>query len=206
MNKYKIVSLVLAIALLASLVVVVKQSKSPVPVDRTAAVFENIYARKSVRDYTERSPTAGQIDSLLRAAMAAPTARDRRPWRFVVVDNEVILDSLGYQLPYAAMTSKAPVAIVVCGELSPGVPVEHEMWMQDCSAATENLLLAAEAMGLGAVWTGVYPYEDRMAVVKRLLRLPDNVIPLNVIPVGYPAGNTAAKKKYDKKNIHFNAW
>ena len=206
MNRYKIVSLVLAFALLASLVVVVKQSHSTPESDPAAAVLGNIHARRSGRAYTDRQVAPETIDTLLRAAMAAPTARDRRPWRFVVVDDRRLLDSLGAQLPYAAMLLGAPAAVVVCGQLTAGVDPAEEMWMQDCAAATENLLLAAQAVGLGAVWTGVYPYADRVALVSRLLRLPPDVVPLNVIPIGYPGERTEPKQKFDRKNIHHNGW
>lgn len=206
MNRYKIVSLVLAFALLASLVVVVKQSHDTPEADPVDAVLGNIHARRSVRAYADRQVTPETIDTLLRAAMAAPTARDRRPWRFVVVDDRSLLDSLGAQLPYAGMLLGAPAAIAVCGQLTEGVDPAEEMWMQDCAAATENLLLAAQAIGLGAVWTGVYPYADRVALVSRLLRLPPDVVPLNVIPIGYPGEETEPKKKFDRKNIHHNGW
>lgn len=206
MNRYKIVSLVLAFALLASLVVVVKQSHDTPEADPVGAVLGNIHARRSVRAYADRQVTPETIDTLLRAAMAAPTARDRRPWRFVVVDDRRLLDSLGAQLPYAGMLLGAPAAIAVCGQLTEGVDPAEEMWMQDCAAATENLLLAAQAIGLGAVWTGVYPYADRVALVSRLLRLPPDVVPLNVIPIGYPGERTEPKQKFDRKNIHHNGW
>lgn len=206
MNRYKIVSLVLAFALLASLVVVVKQSHDTPEADPVGAVLSNIHARRSVRAYADRQVAPETIDTLLRAAMAAPTARDRRPWRFVVVDDRSLLDSLGAQLPYAGMLLGAPAAIAVCGQLTEGVDPAEEMWMQDCAAATENLLLAAQAIGLGAVWTGVYPYADRVALVSRLLRLPPDVVPLNVIPIGYPGEKTEPKKKFDRKNIHHNGW
>lgn len=205
MNKYKIVSFVLAFALLATLIVVVKQSQAPAS-DPLAIVLDNIHSRRSVRAYTQREVTPGTLDTLMRAAMAAPSAVDRRPWRFVVVRDAALLDSMGAKLPYAGMVGGAPVAVVICGQLAKNVAPEEQSWMLDCSAATENLLLAAQAMGLGAVWTGVYPYADRVAVVSRLLDLPPDVIPLNVIPIGYPAEDPAPKQKYDRQNIHEGRW
>ena len=167
MNKYKIVSLLLAFALLASLVRLVyvsqAQADAPAAPGKSEVVFQNILNRKSVRAYTDRAVSREQLDTLLRAAMAAPTGRDMRPWKFVVIDNKEALAALSEQLPYAKMLPEAAAAIVVCGDLSvtddKGQPSTN--WTFDCSAATENLLLAAEAMGLGAVWTGVYPYEER---------------------------------------------
>lgn len=212
MNKYKIVSLLLAFALLASLVRLVYVSQAQA--DATAAsgrsevVFQNILNRKSVRAYTDRAVSREQLDTLLRAAMAAPTGRDMRPWKFVVIDDKEALAALSEQLPYAKMLPEAAAAIVVCGDLSvtddKGQPSTN--WTFDCSAATENLLLAAEAMGLGAVWTGVYPYEERQTAVSQALQLPEHIIPLNLIPIGYPKGDPQPKDKYNADNVHFNGW
>lgn len=208
MNRYKIVSAVLAVALLASLArLAVRMNEAP-EVDKKAVVLENIFARKSVRSYTDQPVSREQLDTLVRAAMAAPSGRDMRPWKFVVVDDAAVMDSLSRQLPYAKMLQEAAAAIVVCGDMSivdkSGNPSVN--WQFDCSAATQNLLLAAEAMGLGAVWTGVHPYEDRLAAVKRALILPDYIIPLNVIPIGYPKGEALPKDKYAAENIHYNGW
>ena len=195
MNRYKIVSAVLAVALLASLARLAVRMNEVPEVDKKAVVLENIFARKSVRSYTDQPVSREQLDTLVRAAMAAPSGRDMRPWKFVVVDDAAVMDSLSRQLPYAKMLQEAAAAIVVCGDMSivdkSGNPSVN--WQFDCSAATQNLLLAAEAMGLGAVWTGVHPYEDRLAAVKRALILPEHIIPLNVIPIGYPKGEALPK-------------
>lgn len=212
MNKYKIVSLLLAFALLASLVRLVyvsqAQADAPVAPGKSEVVFQNILNRKSVRAYTDRAVSREQLDTLLRAAMAAPTGRDMRPWKFVVIDDKEALAALSEQLPYAKMLPEAAAAIVVCGDLSvtddKGQPSTN--WTFDCSAATENLLLAAEAMGLGAVWTGVYPYEERQTAVSQALQLPEHIIPLNLIPIGYPKGDPQPKDKYNADNVHFNGW
>lgn len=212
MNKYKIVSLLLAFALLASLVRLVyvsqTQTDAPAAPGKSEVVFQNILNRKSVRAYTDRAVSREQLDTLLRAAMAAPTGRDMRPWKFVVIDDKDALAALAGQLPYAKMLPEAAAAIVVCGDLSvtddKGKPSTN--WTFDCSAATENLLLAAEAMGLGAVWTGVYPYEERQTAVSQALQLPEHIIPLNLIPIGYPKGDPQPKDKYDADNVHFNGW
>ena len=212
MNKYKIVSLLLAFALLASLVRLVyvsqTQTDAPATPGKSEVVFQNILNRKSVRSYTDRAVSREQLDTLLRAAMAAPTGRDMRPWKFVVIDDKEALAKLAGQLPYAKMLPEAAAAIVVCGDLSvtedKGKPSTN--WTFDCSAATENLLLAAEAMGLGAVWTGVYPYEERQTAVSQALQLPEHIIPLNLIPIGYPKGDPQPKDKYDADNVHFNGW
>jgi len=208
MNRYKIVSLVLAMALVAALVRLVADAGSAAPADPKAIVLENIMSRKSVRSYTEQPVGRAQLDTLVRAAMAAPSGRDMRPWKFIVVDDRAALDSLSTRLPYAKMLGEARAAIIVCGDMgvtdAEGKPSTN--WAFDCSAATENLLLAAEAMGLGAVWTGVYPYEERLRAVKAALALPENIVPLNVIPIGYPKGDPQPKDKFDAANIRYNRW
>ena len=156
-----------------------------------------ILSRKSVRKYSEQPVTDEQVDTLLRAAMAAPTGKNVRPWEFVVVRNREVLDAMAEALPYAKMLTQANVAIVVCGDAE-----KSAYWYVDCSAATQNILLAAENMGLGAVWTATYPYEDRMDVCKKALNLPDNILSLCVIPVGYPAKPFQPMDKYDATKIH----
>lgn len=210
-NKYKLICIVLSIALLASMtrLIVLLNSQSTSPAQQKAdVVMTNILQRKSVRSYTDRPVTKSQLDTLVRAAMAAPTGRDMRPWKFIIINDRQAMKSLADQLPYAKMLAEAQAAVVVCGDLSildkEGKPSTN--WMFDCSAATENLLLQAEAMGLGAVWTAAYPYEERLTAVKQALQLPDHIVPLNVIPIGYPKGDTQPKDKYDANNIHYNAW
>jgi len=145
---------------------------------------------------------AEKIELLIRAGMAAPSSRDRRPWEFIVVTDRLILDEMGEKLPFARMLKETKQAIVVCGDTT----LSDNAWFLDCSAASQNILLAAESMGLGAVWTAAYPYEDRIESVRNVLQLPDHIIPLNVIPVGYPIGNEQPKDKYDKARIHYNGW
>ena len=166
-----------------------------------------IMTRKSVRQFANREVSAETIETLLKAGMAAPSAMNKQPWKFVVVQDKQLLKTLADTMPNIRTTT-APLAIVVCGDMSivdkSGNPSVN--WQFDCSAATQNLLLAAEAMGLGAVWTGVHPYEDRLAAVKRALILPEHIIPLNVIPIGYPKGEALPKDKYAAENIHYNGW
>lgn len=212
MNKYKIISIVLTVALLATmarlLTVTHNQTEAPSSGTTAQVVMANILQRKSVRSYTNAPVSREQIDTLLRAAMAAPTGKDMRPWKFVVVNDPEAMKSLAAELPKAKMLQEAPIAIAVCGDLSVTDKdgKSSTNWTFDCSAATENLLLAAEAMGLGAVWTGVYPYDERLEAVKRALNLPDHIIPLALIPVGHPKGDPQPKDKYDAANIHFNQW
>lgn len=209
MNKYKIVSIVLSVALLVHIVrlawVFVAPSSGDGVSSASQTVLHNILQRKSVRAYTDRAVSHEQLDTLIRAAMAAPTGRDMRPWHFIVLEGRQQLSPLAEQLPYAKMLAEAQAAVVVCGDMSvtdkEGNPSRN--WTFDCSAATENLLLQAESMGLGAVWTGVYPYDERLEAVKQALHLPDHLIPLNVIPIGYPKGDPQPKDKYDPAKVEY---
>ena len=169
--------------------------------------LEIIHQRKSVRNYTDQKVGKDLLEKLVKAGMAAPTAVNKQPWAFITIDDRATLDSLGNGLPYAKMLKKAKAAIVVCGDLTKALEGwEQEFWIQDCSAASQNILLAAEAMGLGAVWTAAYPAEDRMATVRNVLQLPDHIIPLNVIPIGYPTGAEKPKDKWKAENLHWNKW
>ena len=169
------------------------------PVLKTKAVLENIAARKSVRKSLKKEVEEEKITAMLKAGMAAPSGMDRRPWEFVVVTDRAALDSMAAGLPYAKMLTQAPMAIVVCGDST-----RSSYWYVDCSAVTQNVLLAAEALGLGAVWTAAYPYEDRIGIVRKYTNMPEQIVPLCIIPVGYPDGPQKAKDKYDESKIHRN--
>ncbi len=170
------------------------------------AVLENIHSRKSVRQYTAEPVSQEDIETLLRAAMAAPSAVNFQPWRFVVLNEREQLDALAEHLPFAKMITQAPLAIVVCGETLWMGGNENPFWAQDCSAATQNLLLAAEAIGLGAVWTAAYPDAERCKAISEALGLPSTVQPLCVVPVGHPAGEDQPKDKWKPENIHYGRW
>ncbi|HKL72494.1 MAG TPA: nitroreductase family protein [Marinilabiliaceae bacterium] len=164
--------------------------------------LEVIHNRKSVRHFTDQPVSKEQIETLLKAGMAAPSAANRQPWVFYVVTKREILDELSQQLPYAKMLSQTHTAIVVCGDMEKAGNLKDKgYWVQDCSAATENILLAAESIGLGAVWTASYPYDDRTETVSNALNLPENHVPLNVIPIGYPTGEDIPKNKWKPENI-----
>lgn len=171
----------------------------------TGSAMQNILTRTSIRAYTDRAVSREQIDTLLRAAMSAPTARNQQPWQFVVVNRRDVLQSLAALFPSTRMTAQAQAAVVVCGDMGKALPGDGQAyWIQDCSAATENLLLAAHAMGLGAVWCGVYPIADRVAGVRRVLQLPDSIMPLNIIPIGWPAEQPQPKNKWRPERVHYN--
>jgi nitroreductase len=171
----------------------------------TQVVLNAIHGRTSIRAYQEQAVPDHMVEQLLRAAMAAPSSRNVQPWEFYVVTKRDVLDSLARDLPFAKMLAGAPLAIVVAGNTEKGSPNEEQVynWVMDCSAASQNLLLAAHAMGLGAVWTGVWPYRDRVEAVRRHLDIPDHILPLNVIPVGYPEGEQEPKDKWDEGKVRY---
>jgi nitroreductase len=166
-------------------------------------VFSVIHHRKSVRNFENKSISAVMVETILKAAMAAPSARNVQPWQFYVVTNRAILYQLAEKLPYAKMLVQVPMAIIVAGDTHLGNPNQEQgfNWALDCAAATQNLLLAVEAIGLGAVWTAAWPYQQRIDAVKSVISMPENIIPLNVIPIGYGAGNEKPKDKWDPAKI-----
>lgn len=200
-----IVVVVLSVRLASDKATVDKSADAQPSVNAEQAVLDNIATRTSVRDYEARPVEKEKIEKMLRAAMAAPTAMNKQPWHFVVVDQRNVLDALAGANPYAKMLKKATLAIVVCGNTDKMIEGGgRDFWIQDASAATENLLLAAHAMGLGAVWTGAYPSEERCISISKVLLLPDNLIPLNMIVVGYPAEQPQPKQKFKEENVSYN--
>ena len=194
-------------SLLVALAALTLMNACTTPTTNTAdAVLENIHARKSVRQFTDEPVSQEHIETMLKAAMAAPTAVNYQPWRFVVITERARLDAMAEVLPYAKMLKQAPLAIVVCGETTWFEGRENTYWQQDCSAATQNILLAAEALGLGAVWTGVYPNMDLARPLAEFLGLPGNVQPLCCIPIGHHDGTTQPKDKWKPENIHYGKW
>jgi nitroreductase len=163
-----------------------------------------ILTRRSIRKYTSRPVPEELVIQLLRAAMAAPSARNQQPWHFVVVRDRELLEAIAGSTPYSGMTRDAQLAVVVCGDLS--IDKDSGFWVQDCSAATENLLIAANALELGAVWLGFYPREERVAFMRRLLGVPAHIIPFAVVPVGYPAEQPAPSDRFDARRIHLDRW
>lgn len=171
-------------------------------------VFETIRERTSIRRFDPSVEIPEEtLERILRAGMCAPSAMDKRPWEFVVVRDPAQLKALGDALPYSRVGNGARAAVVVCGNLDNGLAGRgKEYWIHDCSAASMNVLLAAKALGLGAVWTGVFPGEDRVSAVRRILAIPDGYMPLNVIPLGAPAENPKPKDKWSPEKIHHDRW
>ena len=162
-----------------------------------------IFSRRSIRRFTAEKVSENQIKLLLEAAMAAPTAMNLQPWHFVVVEDPKQLVGLRKILPFGKMT--VPLAISVCGNLGTMKRlVTERFWVQDCSAATQNLLLAANALGLGAVWCGVHPINRLESSVRAILNLPETVVPLNVVYIGHPSEEKPARTQFDLSKISHN--
>ena len=175
--------------------VVKEQSKAEI-------VLENIKNRKSVREYIPNKAVSEEnVDALLKAGMAAPSGMNKQPWEILVINERAILDKLAEGLPYGKMLAHAPMAIIVCGDTT-----KSSYWYLDCSLVSQNILLAAEALDLGALWTAAYPYEDRISVIKNVINLPEHIVPLNVIPVGHPQGEYKPKDKWDETKVLKNKW
>ena len=166
----------------------------------------NLFARRSIRRFTDQPVDAEQIDMLLKAAMAAPSANNSKPWHFVVVTDSGTRGALARAHPYARMVVQSPVCIVPCGEPRLSRGSRSEFWVQDVSAATENILLAATGLGLGAVWCGVHPVEKRVDAVRRVLGLPERVVPFALIAVGHPAEQKEPRTQYDAGRVHNERW
>ena len=209
-----IMKLIAKLAMVAAVICAAACGQAPASSEPSA--LDVIMSRKSVRSYTDQNVTEAQVETILKAAMAAPTGMNMQPWRFVVVRDQAVKDVLAG--PRGGMIAQAPVVIVVCGETTfmrrpfgapedaEPVATENGNWTADCAAATENLLLAVEAMGLGACWTACYPYPDRMEPTREVLGLPDNVSPYCIVPMGYPAGDDQPKDKWKPENIHYDKW
>jgi nitroreductase len=165
-------------------------------------LIDLMFARRSIREYTNQKVSEKDIKTMLEAAMAAPSASNLKPWHFIVVTDREILDNLAEAHPYSKTLVRAPLCIVVCGDTK----ISPLFWVHDCSLATENLLLAITALGLGAVWLGVHPSEERINSIRKVLSIPENIIPLNLIPIGHPAEQKESRTQYDEQRVHREQW
>lgn len=163
-----------------------------------------IATRRSMRAFTDEPVSDALVKTIIRAAMLAPSAGNQQPWHFVIVRDRQKLDAIPDFHPYAAMIKKAPLAIVVCGD--PENKKWPEFWVQDCSAAVQNLLLAARDVGLGTVWTGVYPLEERMRGARALFALPEHILPFAIIPVGWPGAEFKEVDRFNDLLVHQESW
>lgn len=211
MKNYQAITLILALALLFTSYTLFDLRKeldeAPQSIASTKdAVLANIFSRKSVRKYTDQPVSQDDLIMLMKAGMAAPTAMDKRPWQFVAITDRGIMMDLRKELKWATGLDGSPAAIVVCGDLSKMDGAPQDFWITDTCAATQNILLAAEAMDLGAVWCSLYPGAERMDHARKVLNLPDHLMPMCVIPIGHPTGIEQPKEKFDATNIHWDRW
>ena len=168
-------------------------------------ILETIYSRRSIRIYDRKKLEKETITNLLKAAMAAPSASNSRPWEFVVVTDEAKINLLRSKIKYG--NYNAPAIIIICSNLAIAQNESaYKYWVQDCSAAAENLLLAAAGLGLGTCWVASYPKEDIINLLRETLGIPDDVVPLNLIYVGYPAEEKAPRTQYDETRIHWEKY
>ncbi len=164
--------------------------------------LEVLFTRRSIRKYTNEPVTEENLKTILEAGMNAPSANNRQPWHFVVVDDRAKLNAIMEVHPYSRMLAEAPIAIVVCGDSK----ISASYWPQDCAAATENILLAARALDLGTVWMGVYPGEERVNDIQALFNLPQHIQPLAIIALGHPAEEKGRVDRYKAERVHKNGW
>jgi nitroreductase len=166
--------------------------------------IESIFTRRSIRKYLDKPVPEELVQKLLAAAMQAPSARNQQAWQFVVIDDRATLSKVPEIMPNAAMAADAPLAILVCGDL--GLEKSAGYWVVDCAAAAENILLAAHALGLGAVWTGVYPRQPRMDGLKRLVGLPEKIVAHSLVVIGYPDEQVPAVDRFRADRVRRNQW
>jgi len=166
--------------------------------------LQAIKTRRSIRKFLDKPISSEIVRELLEAAMFAPSAGNEQPWQFIVLDDRKFLDEVPRICPTASMCRQSTLAILVCGDST--LEKYPEFWIQDCSAAVENLLLAAHALGLGAVWAGVHPMKDRVEGFRKRLFLPEEITPFALVALGYPNEVPAAPQRYKEERVHYNGW
>ena len=166
--------------------------------------METIFKRRSIRKYTVAPVTDEMVRKILAAGMQAPSAGNQQPWHFMVFKDKNVLKELSGFSPYCKMMNDAPVSILVCGDLS--LEVHKGYWVQDCSAAVQNMLLEVVHLGLGSVWLGVYPREDRVAFLQKSLSLPAPIIPFAMLPIGHSAQELSPADRYNQSRVHYERW
>jgi len=166
--------------------------------------IEAILTRRSIRKYTGKPVSDSDIKTLMECAMAAPSADNQQPWHYVVVDDREVLNGIAGAHPHAQMCKDAALAVVVCGDA--GITKFPDYWPQDCAAATQNILVAARALGLGTCWCGVYPSQKHVPALRELLGIPEQVTPFSLIAVGHPAEQKPPGNRYDAARVHMNRW
>ncbi len=185
------------ILILATIMITITSCKEN-QASKADAVLDAIATRTSIRSFTDREVSDEIVEKLLRAGMAAPSGMNMQPWEFIVIKDRAVLDELADKLPYAKMLYQSPLAFVVCAQ------TRSPYWAYDTSAAIENVLIAAHAFGLGAVWTD--GMNEKAPLVRETLGIPESVYPIGVLPIGYPAENPAPKDKWNPEKVHYNKW
>lgn len=169
------------------------------------SITDAIYSRRSIRKYLDQKVDRDLLVELLKAAAAAPTAINCQPWEFIVVDDEQKIAAIQDELVFARYN--APSAIIVCGNMKIARKgIEQEFWIQDCSAAVENMLLAATGLGLGTVWIGIHPLPTRVKLLRKIFQIPEYVIPLCIVYAGYPAETKEPRTRYDSKRVYWQEY
>lgn len=166
--------------------------------------LEAIFTRRSVRSFTQEAIGKDDLHDLLKAGMQAPSARNEQPWHFIVIDDPEKLHAVPEFHAHAKMLFEAPVAILVCSDRK--LESKRAAWLQDCSAAAENILLAAHAKGLGGVWIGIFPDSERVIGMQELLAMPKDIRPVALIALGHPAENPEPIDRYEPGRVHWNQW
>lgn len=166
--------------------------------------FEAILTRRSIRKFESKKVSNEMIEKILEAGMNAPSAGNEQSWQFIVINENNILEEIAQKCPHAAMARQASAAILVCGDLT--LEKYKGFWPIDCAAAVQNILLAARDLGLGTVWTGAYPMEDRVETYRTILNLPENIVPFALVPIGYPDQQFGNADRFNKDRIHYNKW
>jgi len=169
-------------------------------------ILTPIFARRSIREYTQQDIPDDMIRDLLEAAMAAPSAVAKDPWHFIIVRVQQTRDRIADALPNGQMLRQAPVGLVICGDLGKAHDCQLSYLLQDCSAAIQNLLLGASMLGLGACWLGVHPRDERIAHIRELFALPDQILPVAAIALGWPAARPRPRTRFNKAAVHWETW
>lgn len=206
-NSWILVLLCTAIVAVSVRLMIADNQEPDNRADAPDEVIECIMTRASVRKYKSEPVNDSIITTVLKAGMAAPTAANQQAWHFVVITDKALKDTISDSFQWTKMVRDCGFAVVVCGDMTKlfdGDREESGFWTLDCSAASENMLLAAHALGLGGVWCGIYPEKDRMAKLSSILNLPPNLRPLNILSFGYPESAVAPKDKWDPRKVSYN--
>ncbi len=166
--------------------------------------MKTILTRRSIRKYKAEEISKEQINEIIKAAMYAPSAFNNQPWQFIAVDKREILDEIFKIIPHAEMLKQAAAAIIVCGDKNSEENIH--LIALNCSAATQNALLAIHDLGLGAVWVSAYPAEETITGLKKLFNFPENIVPISILSIGYPDEEVTAEERFKPEKIHFNNW